>query len=256
MRFPCRRVSPVLLGLSFCALKTASFVPTITNTHRLARTLSSTSSSSSDKQETDAERLMRRARELKAEAEAEARALHETRLTQKELRDQQIDSCVDSLFPPDDDGTVGALVERMKRLQYSTDKLLEIVERLHEREVKAKGLHHVEALFQHNTHTGFERVAEEDREELDRVNGLIDRLIEAAKQVDEEYMELKGKTKGPNYLSHVDIEHWTVGECATILSTKIRELRREHEKQFQERLHSFYEAQRKKDLPSPPEYMP
>jgi hypothetical protein len=47
-----------------------------------------------------------------------------------------------------------------------------------------------------------------------------------------------------------------VGECAAILSGKIRELRREHESQFQTRLHSFYDAQRKKDLPPPPEYMP
>lgn len=238
-------------------LETASFSPVVTiGFHRLVPISLSTNSANSE--ETDVERLLRRARELRAEAEAEERALHETLLTQKELKDQELDKCVDALFPPneDDNGSVDALVNRMKELQYSTDKLLEIVVRLHEREIKAKGIHRVEAYFQHNSHTGFERVSKVDQEELERVEGLIDRLVAAAEQIDEEYMKEKRNSKDPSYLSHVDIEHWTVGECGAILSTKIRELRREHDTQFQERLHSFYEAQRKKDLPPPPEYMP
>lgn len=205
----------------------------------------------------EAQRLLQKARQLKAEAEAEAQALHETLLDQKQVKEKQLDKCIDALFPPSSPNDIPALVARLKELKYSTDKLLEIIVRLHEREMKAKGIHQVEAFFQHDTHTGFERVSCEVNEaEVERISGMIDSLIAAAEQIDEEYMAEKRKSKNPKYLSHVEIEHWTVGECAATLSGKIRELRREHEQQFQERLRSFYEAQRKKDLPPPPEYMP
>jgi len=263
MGFPCRISTAValILGLSSCLLQTAfSFTPLVVASQKLAvspRFLAT--SNSNNNQETDAERLLRRARELKAQAEAETRALHESRLSHKQVKVQQLDKCIDKLFPlneKSDSDNVQALALRLKQLQYSTDKLLEIVTRLHEREIKAKGIHQVEAYFDHNTHTGFERVSKQDAVELERVSGLIDLLIAAAALVDEEYLVEKRKSNNPNYRSHVEMEHWTVGECASILRGKIRELRREHEAQFQQRLHSFYEAQRKKDLPPPPEYMP
>lgn len=254
MRFSARSSAALLIGLSHCVSDVASFSPVPTKIHRLAPIFAA---SNTDKQETDAERLLRKARELKDEAEAEAAALHETLLDQKQEKDAQLDKCIERLFPTSNQGNVDALVARLRQLQYSTDKLLEIVVRLHERELKAKGIHQVEAFSDLNTHTGFERVsAEADEAEAERVSGYIDRLIEAAGQIDEEYMETKRTSKNPKYLSHVEIEHWTMGECAAVLSGKIRELRREHEEQFQRRLHSFYEAQRKKDLPPPPEYMP
>lgn len=205
----------------------------------------------------EAQRLLEKARQLKAEAEAEAQALHSTLLDQKQVKAKQLDKCIDALFP-NNDYDVNALVARLKELKYSTDKLLEIITRLHEQEIKAKGIHQVEAFFQQeHSHTRFERISSEINEaQVERVSNMINALIAAAKQIDEEYLQIKRTSKNPNYLTHVEIEHWTVGECAAILSGKIRELRREHEEQFQERLHSFYEAQRKKDLPPPPEYMP
>jgi hypothetical protein len=232
------------------ALETASFAPIALSNRQVHKSAPLFASS-------EAERLLQRARQLKEEAERETQSLHETLLTGKDLHDQKLDACIDALFPPNAQGeSVDAVVARLKNLQYSTDKLLEIVTRLHEREMKAKGIHQVEAYFEHNTHTGFERVSKMDEEEAKRVNGLIDRLIEAAGQIDEEYLKERRTAKKARHLSHVELEHWTVGETAKILTGKIRELRREHDEQFQARLRSFYEAQRKKDLPPPPEYMP
>lgn len=232
------------------AVETASFAPIALSNRQVHKSAPLFASS-------EAERLLQRARQLKEEAERETQSLHETLLTGKELHDQKLDACIDALFPPNAQGeSVDAVVARLKNLQYSTDKLLEIVTRLHEREMKAKGIHQVEAYFEHNTHTGFERVSKMDEEEAKRVNGLIDRLIEAAGQIDEEYLKERRTAKKARHLSHVELEHWTVGETAKILTGKIRELRREHDEQFQARLRSFYEAQRKKDLPPPPEYMP
>jgi hypothetical protein len=232
------------------AVETASFAPIALSNRQVHKSAPLFASS-------EAERLLQRARQLKEEAERETQSLHETLLTGKDLHDQKLDACIDALFPPNAQGeSVDAVVARLKNLQYSTDKLLEIVTRLHEREMKAKGIHQVEAYFEHNTHTGFERVSKMDEEEAKRVNGLIDRLIEAAGQIDEEYLKERRTAKKARHLSHVELEHWTVGETAKILTGKIRELRREHDEQFQARLRSFYEAQRKKDLPPPPEYMP
>lgn len=235
-------------------VETVSFAPVAVSSRRIHKLAPLFASPEAEA----AARLLQRARQLREEAEREGHALHETRLTDKDLHDEKLDGCIDRLFPTSNakDEPVDALVARLKELQYSTDKLLEIVTRLHEREMKAKGIHQVEAYFEHNTHTGFERVSKADEEEALRVSGLIDRLIEGAEQIDEEYMKEKRAAKKARHLSHTELEHWTVGETAKILSGKIGELRREHEEQFQARLHSFYEAQRKKDLPPPPEYMP
>ena len=40
--------------------------------------------------------------------------------------------------------------------------------------------------------------------------------------------------------------HWGGGETATILKDKAKELGREHDEQFQERLESFYDAAKRK----------
>lgn len=243
-----------LVVLAHVVVETASFAPVAVSSRRAIHHSAPLFASP----ETEAaQRLLERARQLREEAEQEGHALHETRLTGKDLRNEKLDACIDRLFPSNaKDDSVEALVARLKNLQYSTDKLLEIVTRLYEREMNAMGIHQVEAHFEQNTHTGFERVSKANKEEALRVNGLIDRLIEAAEQIDEEYLKERRTAKNARHLSHTELEHWTVGETAKILSGKIGELRREHSEQFQARLHSFYEAQRKKDLPPPPEYMP
>ena len=155
----------------------------------------------------------------------------------------ELDSCVDKLFPANDDSMDG-LVSRLKENHWSTEKLLKIAKRIHEREISAQGKGHVTASLHHD-HTKFESVSEANSGELARVEGLIDKLIEAAEIIDEEYMAEKRKTKEQTYLNHNDLDHWTMGDLAGNLRRQVGELRREHEDQFQERLESFYEAQRK-----------
>lgn len=199
----------------------------------------------------DAEALLRKARQLKAEAEAAAaeEALHKDRLEKKQGKDSDLDSCVDKLFPLNDDSMPG-LVNRLKENHWSTDRLLQITKRIHEREICAQGKGQVTASLQ-NDLTKFDKVSVKDPKELERVGGMIDKLIEAAEIIDEEYMKVKRKNKDQKYLNHVDLDHWTMGDLAGTLRRQVGELRREHEEQFQERLESFYEAQRKNKLHPP-----
>lgn len=259
MRFAGSLSIIALVVVAECVVKTTSFTPVVVLSRKIRESAPSLFAAANNNGETEVERLLRQARALKEEAEREEQALHTTLLTQKEFRDQALDKCIDALFPPSEKDTtaVETLVARLKKLQYSTDKLLEIVTRLHERELKAKGIRQVEAYFEQNTHTGFKRVPSEMNEaEAKRIHEMMDKVIEAAEQIDEEYLRERRTAKKARYLTHVEIDHWTVGESASTLRGKIRELRREHEDQFQQRLRSFYEAQRKKDLPPPPEYMP
>jgi hypothetical protein len=184
----------------------------------------------------EVEELLRKAAKLKAEAAAAEQELHKVQLEKKQCKDSDMDDCIDRLFPLDDN-SVSGLAKRLKESHWSTDKLMKVTRRLHEREICAQGKSTVTASNQ--------KVATTNPKELARVQGLIDRLIEAADVIDEEYMAEKRKSKEQKYLSHVDLDHWTMGDLAGHLRRQVGELRREHEEQFQERLESFYEAQRK-----------
>ena len=100
---------------------------------------------------------------------------------------------------------IKGLANRLKEHHWSTDKLLEITKRLHEREIAAQGKGHVTASLYHD-HTKFEKVTSGNLEELARVETLIDRLIDAAEVIDEEYMAEKRKAKEQKYLTHVELE--------------------------------------------------
>mmetsp|Transcript_28852 Transcript_28852/g.44353 ORF Transcript_28852/g.44353 Transcript_28852/m.44353 type:complete len:256 (-) Transcript_28852:908-1675(-) len=243
----------VLLALASSSFSktTLAFTPISFKNSKLKTNLFLSSPATS---ESEAERLLRKARALAAEAAAEEQALHETLLEKKKSKDKEMDKCIDQLLPTGELAT-SEIVERLKKKKWSTDKLLCIVDRLHEREVIASGFEHVEHAS-HHEQTKFTRVAQPDEKELARVTGLIDKIVEAAEAIDEEYMEQKRTNKNLGHLSHVDMEHWTVGEVASTLKNKIREMRRGHDKQFQDRLESFYEAQRKKDLPPPKKFKP
>lgn len=203
----------------------------------------------------DADELLRKAAQLKAEAAAAEQALHEDLLGKKQQKNDELDGFIDKLFPQNDESMEG-LVGRLKQNHWSTDRLLLIAKRLHEREIAAQGKGHVQASLHHD-HTRFESVSQGNPEELARVQGKVDKLLEAAEIIDEEFMAEKRKLKDQKYLSHVDLDHWTVGDLAGNLRRQVGELRREHEEQFQERLESFYEAQRKeKKHPKPDEKKP
>ena len=191
----------------------------------------------------DVEALLAKAAKLKAEAAAAEQALHTNLLEKKQGKNSELDGCIDKLFPQND-ASIDGLVKRLKENHWSTDRLMEITKRLHEREITAQGKGQVAASLHHD-HTKFNKVAEENPAELARVQGLIDRLLEAADTIDEEYLAAKREKKDQTYLNHLDLDHWTMGDLAGNLRRQVGELRREHDEQFQERLESFYEAQRK-----------
>jgi len=194
--------------------------------------------------ETEAERLLRKARELREAVKESEDELHSTLIQKKKTRDAVTDSAIAQLFPPDDDDDgVCALCDRLRRKRLASDMLVQIVERLHEREVAARGLEHVEPSMHHDRVT-FKRVAEPDEAELGRIRGLVDRLIEAAEVLDREFIEKKSECGG--VVTHSDVMHWGGGDIAGIIKDKAKELGREHDEQFQKRLESFYEAAKRK----------
>ena len=85
--------------------------------------------------QTEAERLLAKARALREEASREDELLHTTLLTKKYAQDSATDSLIDELFP----GNVDDVVHRLREKRLASDMLVRIVERLHEREISAKG---------------------------------------------------------------------------------------------------------------------
>lgn len=199
--------------------------------------------------ESEAEALLRRARELKAEAAEAEKQVHDSLLSKKVQRDAGTDKTIDHFFPhdgADGDMDLAGLVQRIKSKRPSSDLLLRVVDRLHERECAAQGLAHVEPSVHHD-HTDFHLTKSEvDEQELNRVGGLIDRLIDAAKVFDEEWHKEK-EAKGDPYRNHNELVHWAAGDVAKALTEKAKDLRREHDDNFKKRQAEFYDAVKKKD---------
>jgi hypothetical protein len=154
--------------------------------------------------ETEAERLLRKVRELRKEAKAGEDELHTTLIQRKKTRDAATDSIIAQLFPivkvadgNDVSGGDGvcALCDRLRERRLAADVLVRVVERLHEREVAARGLEHVEPSVHHDQVT-FVRVSQPDEAELLKVQGLVDRLIEAAEVLDREFIKEKSECNG------------------------------------------------------------
>lgn len=204
-----------------------------------------TSSSLSMSAISDAEEMLRKAKELRAQAEAEESNLHHTLLQKKNAQDEESDRIIDEILPSDlPPGQEGVfqVADALSEKRLSASCLVKVVKRLHEREIAAKGLAHVESSI-HHTHVKFEKVSKTDDDELKRVGGLIQVLIDAAAVLDDRVRtenEEKGRVK-----HHVDREHWSSGELSQKLSDKVHFLGREHDEQFKSRLEEYYEAARK-----------
>ena len=206
-------------------------------------TVAFASSSPKETTETEAERLLRKARELRAAAEQDEQKVHDSLTKKKTDRAAQTDKLIDELF-----FSGGSLVDRLRTKRPGINTLEAIVDRLDEKEVIAQGLDHVEFKMVGDK-TEFYRVnkkSHKDEAELKRLEGLIDQLIQAAAVLDEEFMAEK-KAKGQAYVAHAEEEHWGGGKCAKRLESRIREIRRERSEQFQKRMEEFREAQRRKD---------
>ncbi|EJK58323.1 hypothetical protein THAOC_21569 [Thalassiosira oceanica] len=171
--------------------------------------------------------------------------LHQTLLAKKAAKDEKTDKMISCLFPLDqDDGSVRSLCERLRAKRPASDMLVTIVERLHEREVAARGIEHVEPESGHDNAVSFKRVSAPNEQELEKIIGLVDRLIEAAEVLDEEFQGRKAaREEGATHSSDL---HFGGGDLAGILKAKRLELGREHDDQFQERLQSFYDAAKRK----------
>jgi len=207
----------------------------------------STTKLSSNADYSDIELLLRKAKELRAQAEAEENQLHSSLIDKQSSQDLETDALIDKIFPLE--STTAAIVAQcIERKRLSKDMLIRVVERLHNREVAAKGLDHVEPSV-HHSHVKFERVALHNQTELDRVKGLIDQLIDAATILDERFFSNEAGEKV--VMHNVDHTHWSTGELSKILKEKAKFLGREHDKQFKSRQEEYYEAARKKDKKRP-----
>lgn len=242
----------ILITLSLTVSSTNSFSPIsigkqntnrkIETSHRVRNYGSALSMSAIS----DAQALLAKARALREQAESDEHKLHSTLIEKKQCKDVETDTVIQNLFPLtdgnlDEEEAKIALAKRMNEQKLSTNALKKVVERLHEREISARGLEHVEpSSSHHNEKVQFVRVAELQQDDLDRVQGLIQRLIDAAEILDEEYLNHGEKHH------HVDATHWSKGSLSKVLKEKAHFLGREHDEEFKKRLADYYEAARKK----------
>lgn len=196
----------------------------------------------------DAQELLAKAKALREQAESEEASLHATLVTKKDLQNADLDALIDTLFPidmPREDKSVCKLAvsNTIENKKCSVQLLKNVVQRLHEREIAAKGEDHVEPTH-HDTHIKFERVSGVDEVELKRVSGLIDILIDAATILDEKALK-EAEAKGGE-THKVDQTHWASGHLSEALSDKAHFLGRAHDDQFKKRLQEYYDAAKKK----------
>lgn len=194
--------------------------------------------------ESEAERLLRKARELRAQAEQAENKVHGDLVHKKQERESQTDALIDRLFFSSSSNT---LVDRLREKRLGISTLENVLIRLDEREVIARGGDHVVQINTEDGKTKFRKVTKEKNEaELKRLEGLVDELIDAVGVLDKEFLAMK-KDKGEAFVAHSEEEHWGGGKCSEILSQRIAVIRRERSEMFQKRMEEFKEAQRLKD---------
>lgn len=188
---------------------------------------------------TDVEALLAKVRALREAAASAEGELQSDLLQKKKTKDDATDLIIEQLFPSAGDDGTALLCDRLREKRLASSMLVQIVERIHEREVAARGLEHVEHSVKQNKVT-FERVAKEDEAELAKVQGLVSRLIGAAEVLDKEFFE--AKSQGNEKITNADLMHWGGGDMAGIIKQKAKELGREQSEQFQKRQQSFFDA--------------
>lgn len=193
------------------------------------------------------EALLAKAKLLRAQAEADETQLQSSLIEQKASRDTDMDSTIDELFQLDNkkEATKEVIAKRITSQRPSSDLLLRVVDRLHQREIAAKGLEYVESSVQ-RTGVTFKTTATENKEELARIEGFTDVLIGAAKIVDEDFARARD-AKGKAVMHSLDRTHFSSGELFKALNEKKRFLQREYDTQFKKRQAEFVEAARRKE---------
>lgn len=240
--------SIVLVILSFLAQAPAeAFVigPSLSSRSMAASSTTTSLFSSTKDGETEVEKLLRMARELRQQAEQDEQEIHNSLHAKKEQKDSETDALIATLF----DGT--PIMKKLSERKCCTETLLRIVDRLFERECKARGLEQVVSSHHHDQNTlQFKRVktGQINQADLDATTVMMDDLLDACAQLDDKFKKDQ-EARGEVHVTHLDREHWNAGELANLVDSHIRGLRREHDEQFQKRQQEFFEAQRRKDLP-------
>lgn len=214
---------------------------------RTSTMTASRSTSTSLNMNAEVEALLRKAKELREQAESDETRLHTDLINKKKEKDDDKDKIIEELFPPGlsrDNAGIEQVAETMQAKKLSADCLKRVVERLHEREICARGLSHVESSV-HQTHVTFEVVADVNEGDLARVEGLITMLIDAASVLDVKMR--KKQEEDPSSKHIVDSTHYSSGKLGKVLKEKANFLGREHDDQFKKRSEEYYEAARKKE---------
>ena len=173
----------------------------------------------------EAEELRKRARELKAEADAMEAALTGSRTDISKRRQKECDDLIEQLFSGN--ATSAQLVEQLVEERWSPEQLMLVIERLHERQVQALGRSagtRAPNDFQIGDSRNTKNSAEPNEAEWAKLNDYVDSLLEAAGVLDDQT------------LVNVNKNHRWTGRVANSLSSRLKELRRADEQEFQRRL--------------------
>lgn len=173
--------------------------------------------------ELEAEELRRRAKELMAEARAMELELGDTRTDTTKRKHQESDALIEQLFSGN--ATSVHVSERLADERWSPDQLVLVVERLHERQVQAFG----RTAGTTRSPNGFQigaasNKAEPDEEEWNRLDAQIESVLEAASMLDDQTT------------ANVNQNHRWTGRVASSLRSRLKELRRTDEQEFQRKL--------------------
>lgn len=201
--------------------------------------------------ETEVEKLLRMARELRAQAEESEKQVQEKVADKKADKKVRLGGLLNLLWY---DGTKGpdvgtpdmainalsSVANKLRSKNPSVDTLEQLVDWMDERRDIALGNEHVE-----KAGGGYASIkSQKDLAEAERLNMLIESLLDALQVIDNE--------KDPNQKHEKG--HLGSGHTSEDLRRRLRENRRERDEQFLERQNSFVEAQTIKEGKSKYEY--
>ena len=176
----------------------------------------------------EAEDLRRRARELYAEAQAMELALKDTRSEKTKQKETESNELINRLFPKGRPLTPSAIARVLREERWSPDQVWLVLEGLHERQLEASAESIPPAQFQigdtRNSNVGNETEAQ-------LAENYIQCLVQAAELLD---AESSNPLKRPN-------TRWS-GRVGSSLKSRLNELRRAHEQDFQRRLEATVNA--------------
>ena len=197
-----------------------------------------------NRDETEAERLLRKARELRAAATKAEAQVHGDLTQRKAARDAKTDAMIHELFgrgtKTEEQQEQDHLVQTLRTKRWGMTTLEQILLRLDERQLRAQGWEHVEARDE-NGHVEFVRVSDAaaNPDEAARLEQCVQVFLDAVAAWDAELRQKQEHTT-----TH---SHWGGGQCAAYLRDRLQQIRRERSEHFQKRMQELQEAQRRKE---------